>query len=119
MRLSRLLVALLCGFPLLAFGRQSPPPAQVQPQVWPPRTEAGKQVQPAMAQASPVAADTRGSSTGIRLDVVVTDKAGNLVTGLKRSDFKLLDDNHLEPIQSFHAYGGTASQPEMPTQIFL
>lgn len=61
----------------------------------------------------------RPASGEIQLDVVVTDKAGQPVTGLDRSDFTLLDNNHPAQIQSFEAYGGSAAEPQQPTQIII
>jgi VWFA-related protein len=37
----------------------------------------------------------------VTIHVTVTDKAGNPVTGLQKSDFTLLDDEHSSPIQAF------------------
>lgn len=119
MRLSWFFFTFLFASPLLALGQHSAPPEQVQPQVWPSKADEGKQVPTAPSPATSPVGDPKPAAGGIRLDVVVTDKAGNLVTGLTRSDFKLLDDDHPAQIRSFHAFGGTAPQPEVPTEIFL
>jgi VWFA-related protein len=50
------------------------------------------------ATAQPPAASQPAPMT---IHVTVTDKAGNPVSGLRASDFTVLDDNHSTPIQSF------------------
>ncbi len=42
----------------------------------------------------------------VTIHVTVTDKAGNAVTGLQKSDFTLFDDDHASPIQGFSASPG-------------
>ncbi|MGB9032814.1 MAG: VWA domain-containing protein [Acidobacteriaceae bacterium] len=44
------------------------------------------------------------SSQPMTLDVVVTDKAGNVIRGLKREDFTLLDNKQPAAIRSFRAH---------------
>jgi len=51
------------------------------------------------------------------LDIVVTDAAGKLVSGLDRKDFSLLDDNRAQPILSFKAVDGV--NPAAPTEVIL
>lgn len=43
----------------------------------------------------------------VTIHVTVTDKAGNPVTGLQKSDFALFDDDHASPIQDFSASSAT------------
>jgi len=53
----------------------------------------------------PVAAPTPLAGAGpITLDVVVTDKAGNPIAGLKQEDFSLLDNKQPAAIRSFAAH---------------
>lgn len=135
MKLNRFLLA-LCWLPLAAAAQQSntpaaKPPTQVQPEVWPaPNSPAQAQPPqttppaPASPAAAPVAGATRPPDGQILLDVMVTDKAGKPITGLDRSDFTLLDNNHPAEIQSFEAYGGTATASStaasaQPTQIII
>jgi VWFA-related protein len=40
----------------------------------------------------------------VRLDVVVTDKSGNPVSGLQQSDFAVLDDQKAQAVLSFRAF---------------
>ena len=54
----------------------------------------------------------------IKLDVVVTDKLGEVVSGLQSSDFTLLDNNRPATLLSFQAYGST-TPPETPVQVVL
>jgi VWFA-related protein len=53
----------------------------------------------------------------IHLDVVVTDAAGHVVSGLRQPDFTVLDKSLSEPIQSFRAVDGLAAEP--PVEIVL
>ena len=60
------------------------------------------------------------SSEGlIRLDVVVTDKAGKPVTGLEAGEFTLLDNGQPQKLVSFHAFDGTAARPDPPVELIL
>jgi VWFA-related protein len=53
----------------------------------------------------PVATPTPVASSGpMTLDVVVTDKAGHVIRGLKQEDFTLLDNKQPTPIRSFAAH---------------
>lgn len=47
-----------------------------------------------------------GADGQITLDVVVTSKAGEPVTGLQQQDFTLMDNKASQPITSFQALGG-------------
>jgi VWFA-related protein len=55
----------------------------------------------------------------IRVDVVVTDKSGNPVTGLKQQDFKLRDNTQPGKIVSFQAFDGMAAKPATPVEVIL
>src|SRR6267378_7839191 len=58
----------------------------------------------------------------VQIDLLVTDKAGKPVSGLKREDFDLLDNNKPQPITHFsyeesnpgRVKNGPASQPPIP-----
>jgi VWFA-related protein len=56
-------------------------------------------------EAGPIPDWTQGL---IRLDVAVTDKSGNAVTGLKQQDFALRDNGQPGKIISFQAFDGAA-----------
>ncbi|MDR3734548.1 MAG: VWA domain-containing protein [Acidobacteriaceae bacterium] len=48
------------------------------------------------------------------LDVVVTDAKGNIVPGLKREDFTVLQDNISMPIRTFESWTDRKPLPEVP-----
>lgn len=119
--------------------QQTQQPAEVQPQVWPPPpgsqpqpTPAPTETVPSAASNPPVAApgqtpalSTRAAEGAeselpgqIRLNVIVTDKAGKPVTGLTQQDFTLLDENHSTQIVGFRAHTGDA-EPTAPMRVIL
>ena len=57
----------------------------------------------------------------IHLDVAVASPAGQPVVGLKREDFKVLDNGQPVKIVSFHGYGegGAASEPPVTVTLVL
>ena len=56
----------------------------------------------------------------IGIDVHVTDAQGRGVTGLKRSDFRLLDEGQLLPLASFAASGADGPAPgDPPVSVIL
>jgi VWFA-related protein len=55
----------------------------------------------------------------LKLDVVVSDRSGAPVTGLDRSNFTLLDNNHPVNILSFHGFDATAARPDPPVELIL
>jgi VWFA-related protein len=62
-----------------------------------------------------VTSTARDETNGlIHLDVVVTDKSGKPVTGLRRDDFSLLENGQSQKILSFHAHDGTTAKPDPP-----
>jgi VWFA-related protein len=78
-------------------------------------TPAYGQAQPALpSSTTPPATDHR-----ISLDVVVTDKAGNAVSGLTEQDFTLLDDKQPRKITSFRAPDATSATPAPPLQVIF
>ncbi len=65
-----------------------------------------------MVAQTPTAAPAAATAGPIQLDIMLTDKAGNPITGLKQDDFKLLDNRQPVAISSFkdHESGdGTAA----------
>jgi VWFA-related protein len=75
-------------------------------------------VPPVWGQAP--APPARGGRTDrpITLDVVVTDKSGNPVSGLQQSDFTVLDDKQAQTILAFRAVDETSKGPPLQV-IFL
>jgi VWFA-related protein len=55
----------------------------------------------------------------IKLDVVVTDKAGKPVSGLDAKDFTLLDNNQPGKILSFQAIDGIVQKAHPPVEVIL
>src|ERR1700756_4604447 len=53
----------------------------------------------------------------IRLDVVVTDKSGNPVAGLKQQDFTLRDNREPGKIVSFQAFDGVTAMPDAAVEV--
>jgi len=78
---------LLLSVPVAAWAQQMPPTIFA----------------PSVLEAAPVPDWTEGV---IRLDVSVTDKSGNAVTGLKQQDFTLKDNGQPGKIVSFQAFDG-------------
>ncbi len=59
------------------------------------------------------------SDREIRLDVVVTGKAGKPVAGLDQRDFTILDNKQPRKILSFHAFEQTATAATPPVEVIL
>lgn len=55
----------------------------------------------------------------IKLDVVVTDKSGNPISGLRSSDLTLLDNGQPQKILSLHGFDRTTAKPETPVEVIL
>lgn len=82
--------------------------------------QAPDQNQPALSHRPPP--NTAAPQGAIKLDVVVTDGAGQAVAGLQQQDFTLLDNKKPQPILSFRAVdgskgNGTAADP--PVEVIL
>jgi VWFA-related protein len=98
---------------MVRFDQQGLPPAAAGQQ-------APSEKQPALSHRP---APSAGASEGkIKLDVLVTDGAGQPVSGLQRRDFTLLDDRKPQSILSFHEVNGvtgngTAADP--PVEVIL
>jgi VWFA-related protein len=99
-----ILIAGLCAslgaFTTLAQeGPQGPGPAQ-QPEVPKPPTGQGKDQKEQPAAKAPQVAITVESNL-VHLDAVVTDDDGNIIAGLKRENFRVLDDGQPQQITNF------------------
>ena len=55
----------------------------------------------------------------IRLDVVVTDKLGNPVTGLRQQDFTLRDNGQPAEFVTFQAFDAVTVKPDPPVEVIL
>jgi VWFA-related protein len=49
----------------------------------------------------------------VNVDVLVTDKAGNRVTGLRADDFEIREDGKVQPITNFSEYVAAAASPNV------
>jgi VWFA-related protein len=58
-------------------------------------------------------------SSGVRLNIVVTDHSGAPIPGLTASDFTILDNNQPSKILSFHAYGPGVQPTDPPVQVII
>ncbi|MBV9762394.1 MAG: VWA domain-containing protein [Acidobacteriaceae bacterium] len=70
-----------------------------------------RQAEPAASPAQPAGQPASSASPAagpprVTLDVVVRDKSGNPVAGLRQEDFTILDSKQPQPIVSFQAVGG-------------
>jgi VWFA-related protein len=75
------------------------------------------QQSPAAGYATPL---FNATTRNVILDAVVTDKKGNVVTGLTRNDFVIREDNAPQEIRSFDAVtAGTSAEDAAPHTILL
>lgn len=79
--------------------QQGPPPQQPEP-VKPP-TSSTPSGQPQREQPPPPQVAISVQSNLVNVDAIVTDQDGNLVTGLKRENFRVLDDGQPQQITNF------------------
>lgn len=87
---------------------------------WPVLAGAQQSPAPAPAAAQPQSALASAAAEGsIRLDVVVTDKSGKLISGLDSKDFVLFDNKQPVKILSFQASGGADRNSRPPAQVIL
>jgi len=66
-----------------------------------------------------LAADAAGSDRRIDLAVVVTDKSGKPVAGLKQEDFTLLDNGKPKPLAAFEAIEEQTADPPIETLLLV
>ncbi len=78
-------------------GPQKPAPAQ---EPAPPKPPTGQQQNPKPSQQAPQVAIAVESNL-VNIDAVVTDEDGNLLTGLKRENFRILDGDKPQQITNF------------------
>lgn len=84
---------------------------------------AAAQAQPNVPPGSPILAasgDLRDRPEGlIKLDVMVTDAAGNPAAGLRASDFRLFENGREQNVLSFQAFTGRGAGTEPPVKVIL
>jgi VWFA-related protein len=103
-------VAALLGIPFPSFSMPATPPASPQepgPQTPPPTTDS-QVPPPAQGQAPAPKGEQKKPSYSIQVesnlvnvDVVVTDQNGDVMTGLKKENFRVLDDGQAQIITNF------------------
>ena len=81
-------------------GPQEPAPQQQEP-VQPPSGTAGGQRNGQQAPPSQPTTSISVQSTLVNVDAVVTDQDGNLVTGLKKENFRVFDEGQPQQIANF------------------
>ena len=85
-----------------------------------PEPQAPNQEGPALSHRPPPS--VAAPQGAIKLDVMVTDGAGQPVAGLQQQDFTLLDNSKPQPILSFRAVDGTTGDgtaADPPVQVIL
>jgi VWFA-related protein len=82
-------------------GPQTPPPAQQPEPPKPPASQPGQAPPPQAPQQAPPQVAISVQSNLVSVDAVVTDHDGNLVTGLKRENFRVLDEGQPQQIMNF------------------
>jgi VWFA-related protein len=85
-----------------------------------PEPQAPNQEGPALSHRPPASVAAPQGTT--KLDVMVTDGAGQPVAGLQQQDFTLLDNRKPQPILSFRAVDGTTGDgtaADPPVQVIL
>ena len=87
-----------------------------QTPVSPAPSSTSSQQPPAVGYAAPL---FNATTRNVVLDAVVTDKKGNVVTGLTRKDFVIREDNTPQEIRSFDAVTAGASTDATPHTILL
>ncbi|HXA56742.1 MAG TPA: VWA domain-containing protein [Candidatus Acidoferrum sp.] len=102
--------AALLGLLIAAFGippqtftalaRQQGPQSQAPSQSEPPPSPSGKQPAPKTPQTAPETAISVQSNV-VNIDAVVTDQDGNIVTGLKKQNFKVTDSGTEQQVTNF------------------
>src|SRR5271156_4454699 len=92
----RIFLALVFSLPALFLAQQLNSPPSPLPN---PEPDAKLRANPRMNAAEPEGM--------MRIDVVVTERTGHAVAGLKRTDFTLLDNGQPRKIISFRAFPAT------------
>jgi VWFA-related protein len=101
------------GLPLLVIPFTAIPLLAQNPKL----SSSSSQQSPAAGYASPL---FNATTRNVILDAVVTDKKGNVVTGLTRNDFAIREDNAPQQIRSFDAVtAGISTEDATPHTILL
>jgi len=84
-----------------ALAQQEGPQAPAQNQPEPTKPPSGVPAQPPPPQPPPPQVSISVQSNLVNVDAVVTDQDGNLVTGLKRENFRILDEGQPQQVANF------------------
>jgi VWFA-related protein len=84
-----------------ARAQQEGPQAPAEQQPEPTKPPSGAQEQPPPPQPPPPQVSISVQSNLVNVDAVVTDQDGNLVTGLKRENFRILDEGQPQQVSNF------------------
>lgn len=99
-----ILIAVL-AIPPGIFARQDQQKGPITPagaeQPTPPKPPSGRQDDQQKQQIPPPQATISGESTLVNVDTVVTDQDGNVITGLKKENFRILDQGKPQQITNF------------------
>ena len=68
---------------------------------------------------NPNTSSTSGGANVITLDVVVTDKSGQPVTGLRPEDFTILDNKQKQSFTSFRESNGSGEKSDQPLTVIV
>jgi VWFA-related protein len=88
-------------------------PAETAPEAPPARKD------PVLVPRPPAAPGAEAKAGTLHLDLVVTDAAGKLVSGLEKTDFTVLDNHQPQSILSFGAYEGSDAKSKPPAEVIL
>jgi VWFA-related protein len=84
------------------------------------RAQLEMQPAPSVTRTAEVSSAPRDRAEGlIKLDIMVTDSAGNPVSGLDRARFSLIENSRPQNILSFQAFDGRRTLSEPPVKIIL
>jgi VWFA-related protein len=108
MRLTIVCTLLPCSLSVLLLAQTPAPQAAAQP-TQPPQAAPGSQVARDANGTYTLQATTRL----VVLDVVVTDAKGNVVTDLKKDDFKITESKEPQTVLNFEATGAHSLNPDL------
>lgn len=89
------------AFPALARQQQGPQSSAPVQQPAPPKPPSGQQQGGQQQQAPPPQVSISVEANVVNVDAVVTDQNGNIITGLKRENFRILADGQPQQVSNF------------------
>ena len=82
-----------------------------------PQTDSVSSITSPPAQRPPAEQETAAGL--LKIDVVVTDAEGNLISGLPLKDFTLLENGQVNPILSSRGFDWIHARPDPPVEVIL